>query len=606
MYLKQLNLTNFRSCENLQVPLREGLTILVGENNGGKSNIIDAIRLVTAPLGGRRELYCEPADIRFGGIATSFELEALYAGLTPSQKGSFVSAALDKNMDPVRFGITYASSASGAYARPSLWAGASRLSPEAGCHDLIRHVYLPPLRDAKRALASGNPGRIYSLLNHFLNPGQSSADIAKSLARSSSDPILDRVDNAVELGLGALTSGVRRQTAALGFSSDEKLIDIARDLRFKMADYGIEPEDLRYSGHGYANLLYLATIAVELEKMDDADLTIFLVEEPEAHLHPQLQAAVLGYLRDRADASKGLQKEGGGPAGQLQVVVATHSPNLSAWVDSSDMVFVRTALPKPASTSAVAPAQDATAAPPEVPAKPQRRTTQCLPLGELPLTGVERRKVDRYLDVTKSALLFGGRVMMVEGIAEALLLPAIAEKITLKGRADALRIFRSAVFLPIDGVDFEPYVKLVLATYGEVRIADRVVVITDGDKTTVEAGEPLPGALRQTKLDALAKSFGAADLLSVHINTYSLEAELVEAGNEALLKVAYLELHSRSEEKWNAAASLVGEERAKGILSLFGDTRKGDFAQIVAESVIEGTDFHVPAYITAAIEALVK
>jgi putative ATP-dependent endonuclease of OLD family len=48
--------------------------------------------------------------------------------------------------------------------------------------------------------------------------------------------------------------------ASLGFANDEKLIDIARDLRFKLADHGIAPEDLRYSGHGYANLLYIATI----------------------------------------------------------------------------------------------------------------------------------------------------------------------------------------------------------------------------------------------------------------------------------------------------------------------------------------------------------
>lgn len=64
-----------------------------------------------------------------------------------------------------------------------------------------------------------------------------------------------KVNGAVETGLSALTSGVRRQ-AALGFACDEKLIDIPRDLRFKLADHGVEPEDLRYSGHGYANLLY--------------------------------------------------------------------------------------------------------------------------------------------------------------------------------------------------------------------------------------------------------------------------------------------------------------------------------------------------------------
>lgn len=36
-------------------------------------------------------------------------------------------------------------------------------TPEVGCHEMVRHVYLPPLRDAKRSLASGNPTRIMAL-----------------------------------------------------------------------------------------------------------------------------------------------------------------------------------------------------------------------------------------------------------------------------------------------------------------------------------------------------------------------------------------------------------------------------------------------------------
>lgn len=66
MYLEKVILSNFRSFEETEIPLCKDLTLLVGENNGGKSNAIDAIRLLTAPLGGRRELYCETTDIRFG------------------------------------------------------------------------------------------------------------------------------------------------------------------------------------------------------------------------------------------------------------------------------------------------------------------------------------------------------------------------------------------------------------------------------------------------------------------------------------------------------------------------------------------------------------
>ena len=255
MYLKSARFKNFRSFDEGEITFRKDLTVLIGENNGGKSNAIDAIRLLTVPLSGRREIYCEPTDARFGSGATQFELEARFAGLSTGQQGRFISAAIDGSLTTAAFGLRFDTRHQGA--KPTWWAGRLGNTAEPGCHEMIRHVYLPPLRDAKRALASGNPTRIQALLSHFLD-GTMPKELAKELARTPRHPILGKVDTAVQKGLEALTAGVRRQSAALGFSSDEDLIDIARDLRFKLADHGVAPEDLRYSGHGYANLLYMA------------------------------------------------------------------------------------------------------------------------------------------------------------------------------------------------------------------------------------------------------------------------------------------------------------------------------------------------------------
>ncbi|MBB4399203.1 hypothetical protein GGD62_008353, partial [Bradyrhizobium sp. ERR14] len=186
--------------------------------------------------------------------------------------------------------------------------------------------------------------------------------------------------------------------------------------------------------------------------------------------------------------------------GELQLIVATHSPNLSAWVESKKLLFFRSFLPAPmGSAGTIAEeAQPLAGLPaermPEIEPHPimpvgrPRPVTRCVPLAALPLDPVERRRADRYQDMIKSAFLFGGRVLLVEGIAGALLLPVITKKIVLKGDADKLRLIRSPAFVLINGINFRPYAMLLLSPLSEVRILGAAAL---------ELSEPVPMSPRK-------------------------------------------------------------------------------------------------------------
>ncbi len=160
MYLASLHLRNFRSCRDVTIKLQPGLTLIVGDNNSGKSNVIDAARLLTAPLSGRRVRYLETDDVSFGGTGPT-EIVGEFDGLTRFQRGQYIGA-LDVRTNKAFYVTRF---------RPdediprrskveNLVGPAAGSDAEPEKRDQIRHVYLAPLRDAKRELDSATGNRM--------------------------------------------------------------------------------------------------------------------------------------------------------------------------------------------------------------------------------------------------------------------------------------------------------------------------------------------------------------------------------------------------------------------------------------------------------------
>jgi putative ATP-dependent endonuclease of the OLD family len=626
LYLSQLDVEGFRSLSRVSVTLGRDVSVLVGENSGGKSNVIDALRLVTDPIDGRRNLYLDRDDVFRDPGQGQVTLRATFTGST-EDLAPYQHAA-SPELDRLLYTLCYTPPGAGQMRGQVDWvagSGADPCDPQPRGRDRLRHVYLPPLRDAARDLGSGAGGRIQAILDSLLSspePVRDAAGVAIDEARLldfvrsrfdevEAHPVIAAATGRIGTRLSRLTSGAYEQCTGLGFAATS-VQALARGLRARMADAGLVPREIAESGMGYANLLFIATVLAQLDAAREADLTLLLVEEPEAHLHPPLQALLLDYLRDATAASR-ITPPTGRWRGYLQVVITSHAPSLAASAEVTDLVVLQrqaTALPTSATAApSVAPAPTFTA--PDNTDDPAAATnadlvrykTAAINIAALGLSDSDRRKLNRYLNATRSAMLFSPRVMLVEGIAEALMLPPMANALFPAGSIERAR-FVGTVLVPIDGVDFAPYLRLLLTATDGRRIGQRVAVITDMDLQNPHHS----GVGRIVELVKLINALGAGEYATVFAATTTLEPELLVAGNDTAVWAAWAAQQPQAWKTVKTAVDAAGPDgRAAAFATKLKDAnlRKGDFAQEFLDAVeTTGAALRVPEYLDKALRWL--
>ncbi|TAU23504.1 ATP-dependent endonuclease [Rhizobium leguminosarum] len=165
-----------------------------------------------------------------------------------------------------------------------------------------------------------------------------------------------------------------------------------------------------YNGLGTRNLIYILLQLEALHKTYRSTpmrpgTSIVFIEEPEAHLHPQMQEVFIGQL-NRAVSTLS-HKYPGETAWQVQFVVSTHSSHLA---NAAPFDAIRYFLNEPTAANGV-----------------RRTKVKDFRKGANKISPEDRRFLQQYMTLTKCDLYFADKAILVEGATERILMPRITK-----------------------------------------------------------------------------------------------------------------------------------------------------------------------------------
>lgn len=453
MYLSTLGIWNFRKygigandAPGLEVHFQNGVNVLIGENDSGKTAIVDAIRYVLHTKSGET-IYMDEKDFHKEGDdrANHLKIECKFDGISESEAAPLLEwMGIKEEGGKKRYILRVTLNASllddgRVYPQFKAGMGDEGAIMDGRARDLLRVVYLKPLRDALQDMTHGYKSRIAQILQAHSVFGEDKkgsdgrhkletlymglkSGVEDYFTKEEGHPITKCINE--ELIKNFLLSGDPRK-AFLQLPKPE-LINILRQLDLILED--------NKSGLGSLNLLCVAAeLLLFLESKQGLKLT--LIEELEAHLHPQYQLRLLDYIQKESKFG--------------QFILTTHSITLGANIDLEKLIVLK-------GDKAFAIGKD---------------STVC--------NEQDYKFLHRFLDATRANLFFAKGVLMVEGDAENLLIPAIANVMGLPLHEHGVSIVN------VGSTAYKRYVKVFQRKDGQ-KMGVPVAVITDLDISSIE------------------------------------------------------------------------------------------------------------------------
>ncbi len=587
MYIRRLVIRNLRAISVLDVSLGPQLTSLVGANNTGKTTVLHALRLVldaNLPLSARRlqrEDFSAGLDlaapqqilvaVEFADFS-SLESEALVSDWTTADGVAAICYRFRPNRK-TREALTSGVRLSGSLKiedydwqingligkDPVTLDWKTELGAKVDIERLSAfHItFLKALRDVEDELRKTRSSPLTRLLEAAeLSEAQKEALLVQLRAANTAvrnSPTVQGVGDAINQSMQNTVGEAYGIGVGIGVA-DASFSSLARSLVVLLTGRGLVDGDPSRNGLGLNNALYVSML-LEVFRRTIAKSNIagqlLLVEEPEAHLHPELQRIIFAVLQSSG----------------CQVIATTHSTHVTSMSPVDNLVVLSEV---PAGVDVVVPS---------------RR-----------LSSSEKSDLERYLDATRSTLLFAKKVILVEGMSEVFLIPPLVKKIL---NVDLLRLGVSLV--PIHGAHFVSYAKL----FGPEAVKKRCAIITDGDFAPGEdpESEESEGNPTLPELRLMAN-----DYLHVFSCDTTFEREIATRGNLKMFSSAAANLganktRQKLERLYADASAAAATEAAEIVLRLAKAKGKARFAQVSSKFVDLALD--LPKYICDAVQWVV-